>query len=326
MQMLVGQMIAQAIGAAARYGFADHLADGPKSADELAALTGTHRPSVYRLLRALAASGIFVEGEGGRFANTPLSDALRTGVPGSARNFAPFFTADFHVKAWLGLEHTVKTGESSFEHIHGESFWSYLQARPDRSSMFDNTMTAITVQWAAAALEEYDFSGIKTLVDVGGGRGWLMASILTKYAEIQGVVFDQPHVVEGARELLEASGVADRCRLVGGDFFKEVPEADAYVMKSIIHDWSDEESVAILSTVARAAKPGAKLLLFEAVLKPGNEPDLMKLIDLEMLVLMNGGRERTEEEFEDILRRSGFTLTRVVATSGAMQVVEAIRA
>jgi len=328
MQMLLARMVAQAIGVAAQFGFADHLASGPKSAEELASLTGTHGPSVYRLLRALAASGIFVEMEeaSGRFANTPLSEALRKDVPGSVRGLALMFNHDMHARAWLSLSHSVKTGASGFEHCHGEPFWSYLHAHPEASAIFDDAMTSGTAQMAAAAVEAYDFSGINTLVDVGGGRGGLIAAILTKHPEVRGVVFDQPHVVEGAKPLLEASGVADRCRIQGGDFFKEVPEGDAFILKSIIHDWSDEDSIAILTSVARAARPGARLLLMEAVLKPGNEADFMKTIDLEMLVMTNGGRERTAKEFEALVTRAGFTLSRIVQTSGPVQIIEAIRA
>lgn len=329
MQMMLGKMVAQAVGAAALYGFADHLASGPKSAEELASLTGTHGPSVYRLLRALAASGIFVEVEveesSSRFANTPISDSLRKDVPGSARGLALMFTHDVHVRAWLSLPHSVKTGESGFEHCHGEPIWSYLREHREVGAMFDDAMTGGTAQMAAAAVETYNFSGIGTLVDVGGGRGGLIAAILTKHPDVRGVVFDQPQVVGGAGPLLEANGVADRCRIQGGDFFKEVPEGDAFILKSIIHDWNDDDAVAILKTVARAARPGAKLLLVEAVLKPGNEADLNKTIDLEMLVMTNGGRERTAKEFDDIVTRAGFTLSRIVETGGPVQIVEAIR-
>ena len=332
MQMLLARMVTQAIGVAALYGFADHLASGPQSAEELAQLTGTHAPSVYRLLRALAASGIFAEidveagGAGGRFENTPLSDALRKDVPGSVHGLAMMFSHDVHIKAWLGLAHSVKTGESGFEHSLGEPIWSYFRGHPDASAIFDDAMTSGTAQMAAAAVAAYDFSGINTLVDVGGGRGGLMAAILAKHPEVRGVVFDQPHVVEGTRPLLEASGVADRCRIVGGDFFKEVPEGDAFVLKSITHDWNDDDAVAILKTVARAARPGARLLLIEAVIKPGNEADMNKTVDLEMLVMTNGGRERTAKEFDELVTRAGFTPSRIVETGGPVQVIEAIRA
>ncbi|HZF51274.1 MAG TPA: methyltransferase [Polyangiaceae bacterium] len=327
MQMLIGRLIAQAIGAAALFRFADHLADGPKSAEELASLTGTHGPSVYRLLRALAASGIFVEedSEGRRFANTPLSEALRADVPGSMRGFALFFTQEFHVRAWLALPHSIRTGESAFEHVYGEPLWSYLRANPELGAVFDDAMTSNTAYTADPVATTYDFSGINTLVDVGGGRGGLLASILAKNPGLRGVLFDQPQVVEGARALLEASGVADRCRIEGGDFFKEVPEGDAYILKHIVHDWSDDDSVAILTSVARAAKPGTRLILCDAVIKPGNEPDLAKVFDMEMLVVTTGGRERTAKEFEELVRRAGFRLSRIVETSGPVQIIEAIR-
>lgn len=330
MQMLTARLVAHAIGAAALFGFADHLASGSKSAEELSSLTGTHAPSVYRLLRALAVHGIFAEidyeGGRGRFANTPLSEALRRDAPGSIRGLALMLTHEFHVQAWLSLPQSITTGECGFEHRFKEPFWSYLRAHPEASAIFDDAMTSGTAQMSAAAVEVYDFSGIGTLVDVGGGRGGLLAAILKKHPDVQGILFDQPHVLEGALPLLEANGVADRCRIQGGDFFKEVPEGDAYIMKSIIHDWSDEDSLAILKTVARVARPGAKLLLLEAVIKAGNEPDVMKTFDLEMLVMTNGGRERTEKEFDDLLGRAGFKLSRIVETGGMVPLVEAIRA
>lgn len=322
-QMLQARLVAQGIGAAATFRFADHLAAGPKSAEELAGLSGTHAPAVYRLLRMLAMAGLFIEGDDGRFANTPLSEALREGVPGSVRGLALMISSEFHVKAWFGLPHSVRTGASGFEQIHGAPVWSYLRDHPEDGAIFNGAMTAYTEVTANAALAACDFSGIGTLVDVGGGQGAFLAAILSKYPGMRGVLFDLPEVASG--EILKASGVADRSRVEGGDFFKGVPSGDAYILKHIIHDWSDEDAVKILSSVARAAAPGSRVLLVEAVLKPRGEPDPGKIIDIEMLVMTNGGRERTADEFADLFRRAGLTPGRVIPTEAPVFILEATR-
>jgi SAM-dependent methyltransferase len=326
MQMLVGRWTSHALGAAAKFRYADHLAGGPKSADELAKLTGTHGPSVFRLLRALASLGVFSETEPGTFANTPLSETLRNDVPGSMAAMALFLNHPVHIQAWTELPYGVKTGESAFEHAHQAKPWDYLARHPDVAPVFNDAMTAFSAMVGGAVVEAYDFSGIGTLVDVGGGHGGLLTGILQKNPSLRGVLFDLPPTVgDAARALVERSGTADRCQIVGGDFFESVPSGDAFVLKAIIHDWSDVDSIRILKNVHRASKPGAKVLLVEAPIRPGNDPDLGKLVDLEMLIMTNGGRERTDKEYVALFEASGFALARVIPTRSPVAIIEAIR-
>jgi len=325
MLTLMGRLFAQAIGSAARFGFADQLAEGPKTVDELAAATGALPSSVHRLLRALAGSGIFTEVEPGRFANTPLSETLRSDVPGSMRGFAKFFTHEAHTSAWFGLDYSMRTGKSGFEHIHGKSFWQYLKENPEFAADFNESMSDLTLQHASAVAETYDFSGIGTVVDVGGGHGALVTAILERYGDMRGVLFDLPEVVAGAREHVGKSSAAGRCDIVGGDFFAEVPDGDLFVLSHVIHDWSDEAAIAILKSVAKKAKPGTKCLVIEFVVKPGNDFDMAKRTDLEMLIMTNHGRERTQAEFAALFEKSGFCFTRMVATLNDAYIIEAVR-
>lgn len=317
MRMLLGRFVSQAIGTAAKLGLADHLADGARSADDLAAATGANGAAVYRLLRALASVGIFTESEHGVFTNTPLSEALRD-RPGSARPLALFFNNEVHLRAWTAIDHSVKTGESGFEHALGQAPWSYLSSHPETAVVFNNAMTALSSQFAPLVVDAYDFSDLSTLVDLGGGHGLLLNSILQKNPSLKGILFDVPHVIASAPAI-------ERCEAISGDFLKEVPAGDAYVMKHIIHDWGDTDAVKIFETIHRTARRGTKLLLVESVIAPGNAPDLGKIIDLEMLVFTHGGRERTETEYRALLKAGGFTLQRVIATKGPVSVIESVR-
>jgi len=326
MLMIMGRLFAQAIGSAARFGFADLLASGPKTVDELAAATGTLPSSVHRLLRTLSGSGIFVEQEPGCFANTPLSDTLRSNVPGSMRAFARFFTHEAHTRAGFEIDHSIRTGRSGFERAHGQALWQYLKENPAFAADFNESMSEFTLQLSSAVAETYDFSGFGTLVDIGGGYGVLLGSILAKYLDVQGILFDVPEVIAGAEDHIRKSAVAERCKLVGGDFFDGVPDGDAFVLKHVIHDWSDEDAVAILKSIAKTARPGAKLLVIEFIVTPGNDFDMAKRADLEMLILTNGGRERTKAEFAALFERAGFALERVIPILNDMYVLEASRA
>jgi hypothetical protein len=322
MQLLLGRFVSQAIGAAAHFGYADHLAQGPKTGAELAALSKTHAPSVDRLLRALASLGVFAESEG-RWVNTPLSETLREGVPGSVRATALFFNHEVHVQAWLGLRHAVETGDSGFIRMHGKSAWRLVEERPDLGDLFNAAMTSLSFAVSHAVVEAYDFAGVETLCDAGGGHGLLLSRILETHPKMKGILFDLPQVVAGAENVLGKSPARGRAEIVGGDFFASVPSAGAYIMKSILHDWSDADSVRILKNIHAAAPAGARLLLVESVIQPGNGPDLGKLIDLEMLVVTDGGRERTEQEWHSVLAEGGFELERVVPTKSPQSVIEA---
>ncbi|MDT7602574.1 MAG: hypothetical protein QOF61_571 [Acidobacteriota bacterium] len=326
LQMIAGFWVSRAIYAAAKLGVADLVADAPKSVEELAAATEMHAPSLYRVLRALSSVGIFAEDGEGRFAQTPLSATLLTDAPGSLRWLAMTELGEEHYPAWEELLFSVKTGERAFDRRFNKPVWEFFAENPENARIFNNAMTGTTAMIIEGVLGAYDFSTARQLIDVGGGHGELLASILKASPRASGVLFDAPQVVAGARERLEAAGVAERCEIVGGDFFESVPAgADAYTLKWILHDWDDEQSVRILKNVRRAITDGGRLLIIEAVIPKGNEPHFGKFIDLNMLV-MTGGRERTEDEFRALLNASGFRLARVVATASPVAVVEALPA
>lgn len=325
LQMISGFWISRAIYIAAKLGIPDHLRDGHKTADELAAATGTHAPSLYRVMRALASCGVFTEDEKGGFALTPLSETLRTDAPGSLRAFATVELGEEHYPAWGDLLHSVKTGEIAFDHFFGVPIWEYFAQHPENAKTFADAMTGMTLAINEAVLSSYDFSSISKIVDVGGGHGSLIASILKANPQLQGVLFDAPPVIEGARRRIEAEGIGERCEVVAGDFFESVPEGgDAYILKWIIHDWDGERATRILRNCHRAMVEQGRLLLVETVVPEGSEPHFSKFMDLNMLV-MTGGCERTEDEYRKLLDASGFRLTRIVPTASLMSVVEGER-
>jgi hypothetical protein len=322
--LIFGFWTAQAIHAAAVLGVADHIEAGPKTAEELAGLVGAHGPSLHRLLRALASVGIFEEDDRGRFAPTPLGSTLRSGVPGSLRDTAISMLDDAHERCWSDLLHSLRTGEVACDRAFGMSIWDYYARHPEDERAFNGAMTGLSQMVGGAVVEAYDFSPFAKIVDVAGGQGSLLSQILRATPNARGVLFDAPRVVEGAGPNLEAAGVADRVERVGGDFFESVPDGgDLYALKWIVHDWDDERSVAILRNCRRAMHPGARLLLIESVIPPGNGPMWGKFLDLNMMVI-TGGKERTEREFADLLAAAGLRLTRVMPTKSPVSVVEAV--
>jgi hypothetical protein len=324
LRVISGFWISRAVYIAAKLGIADHLRGGPNTADELAGATGTHAPSLYRVLRALASVGVFYEDEKG-FSLTPLSETLRTDAPGSLRAFATVELGEEHYPAWGDLLHSVRTGGIAFDHAFGMPVWKFFELNPDNAKTFNNAMTGMTLAVNEAVLSGYDFSRISKIVDVGGGHGSLLASILKTNPEVKGVLCDVPSVIEGAQSRIEAEGLADRCELMPGDFFEAVPSGgEAYILKWIIHDWDDEKSIIILKNCHRAMTENGKLLLVEGVVPSGSEPHFSKFMDLNMLV-MTGGRERTESEYRRLLEAAGFELTRIIPTESPMSVIEAER-
>jgi hypothetical protein len=319
--MLTAYWKSQAVHVAAALGLADLLKDGPRSADDLARATGTHAPALYRLLRALASDGVFVEGPDGRFSQTALSECLRGDVPGSLRAVA-LMMGDEHYRAWGELLHSVRTGGTGFERLYGRGVFDYLADNPRAAANFDEAMTGVHGAETSAMLDGYDFSPFGTVVDVGGGNGSVLTAVLRKHPSLRGVLFDLPHVVERAKANLKAAGIEGRCQAVGGSFFESVPAGgDAYLMRHIIHDWDDEKSLTILRNCRKVMGPGAKLLLVESVVPPGNEPGFVKWLDLNMLVLP-GGQERAEAEYRDLYAKAGFRLGRVVPTRVEVSVIE----
>lgn len=324
MKMLGGFALSQSLYVAAELGVADLLAGGPKGVGELAKETGTDAGALYRVLRLLASAGVFEEAEGRAFGLTPLGEKLRSG-PGSMRSMTLHLAQGPSWRAWGSLLHTVRTGETAFAHANGAEVFPFYAAHPESAAPFNEAMTEYSAAVGQAVLEAYDFSPYKTIADVGGGHGYLLASILAANPSASGILFDQPEVVEGAHALLREAGVEGRCRVKGGDFFEGVPEgADAYVLKLIIHDWDEERALSILRNVHRAAPAGARLLLVESVVPEGGEPSMSKLMDVHMMV-MTGGRERTAAEYEDLFARAGFRLTRVVPTASPVSIVEAVK-
>jgi hypothetical protein len=313
----------QAIHVAATLGIADLLEAGPRSTEDLAQATHTHAPSLYRLLRALSSVGVFAEQADGRFGLTPLAEHLRTDAPGSLRAWAMFLGRPYIWSAWAHLLESVRTGETAFPKLHGTSYWEYLTPRPEEGAIFDAAMTELSALAAEAIVGSYDFSGISVLADVGGGQGRLLAAILKANPALRGVLFDQSHVVANARELLEREGVSERCEVVGGSFFEAVPTgADAYLLKSVILDWDDATAIRILGKCRAAMPRSGRLLLVERLVGPPNEPDPAKFSDLNMLV-MQGGRARTTEEFARLYTAAGFRLAGVTETGSPYDIIEA---
>lgn len=323
LQLIAGKATTQLIFVAATLGIADELSDGTKSVDDLADATDTHAGALYRTLRALAGLGIFAETEPRRFTLTPLAEPLRSDAPDSLRDFAVMFGSDWHNSAWSNLLHSVRTGEPAHDRTFGMNLFEYLHAHPETFAMFNDAMTSLSKQDAAAVGHAYDFSDFDAVVDVGGGHGFLLAEILKANPGIQGALLEVPKVAAGARATMEAAGVADRCQIVEGDFFESVPEgADAYILKLILHDWDDENARRILENCREAMPAGGTLLVVNAVIPPGNDPYIGKLVDIEMLAMTPGGRERTEAEFRQLFAAAGFELAWVIPTPSYLYVLE----
>jgi hypothetical protein len=325
-QMFFGAMLTQALYVAAKLSVADKLAAGPRAVSELAAETGTHERSLYRLLRSLAGHGVFRETEPKVFALTPLAELLRADAPGSMRNGVLFMGEEWHYRVWSNMLYSVQTGRPAWGHTHGGAeVFDYFAANPAQAEIFNGAMTDMSAAVAPVVVEAYDFSGTGTLADIAGGHGYLLAQILKANPELKGILFDVPPVVEGAAALLEREGVSGRVERVAGDFFAAVPRADVYVMKHIIHDWDDERAALILKNINQAMGPDARVLIVETVVPEGNEPHYSKLLDLEMLT-SPGGVERTESEYAALLAEAGLKLTRVIPTRSPFSIVEAVRA
>ena len=325
--MISGFWVSRVVYIAAKLGLADILKDGAKTAQEVAEETNTHAPSLYRVMRALAGAGVLAEDEEKRFSLTPLGATLRSDAPVSLRALATSELGEVHYPSWGALLHTVKTGERAFDHVFGTDCWDYFGKHPEYARIFNQSMTEVSRIVAPAVARAYDFSPFKKIVDLGGGHGSLMTAILKANPELKGVVMDAPQVVAGAKERIEAEGLAERCEAVAGNFFEAVPEgADAYIMKHIIHDWDDAEAIAILKNCRKALKDGGKVILVEAVIPKSNEAPSMATFGDLVMMLIPGGRERTAEEFAAIFAAAGFRMERIIPTESPMSVIEAVAA
>jgi len=308
---------------AAKLGLADHLADGPKSTDDVAEATGMNARAVHRFMRTLASFGILTQSDDDTFALTELGATLKKNAPGSARSTVLTMASPWAWRSFGALEYSLSTGKPAIDKILGMSLFDYLAQHPEEAAQFSESMVGIHGGEPPAVAAAYDFSSFGTIVDVGGATGNMLAHILSKYPQPKGILFDREHVVTEAPVLLEAKGVADRVTTVHGNFFESVPEGgDAYILSHIIHDWSVEQCHTILGNCRKAMTKSAKLLIVEFVLPKGNTPHFGKLADMVMLTIP-GGEERTADEYGQLLDDAGFTMTRVVPTASDVCVVEA---
>ena len=327
MEMAIAHWQGELMLAAAEMSLADKFTEhAPRSSAELAAEYGMRPREFYRFLRALTGIGLLASAGGDCFRLTSLGAALRTGAPGAARSAFIALVGDMVKPAWKEFSHGLITGDTGFEKAHGMSLFEYLQHNPGMAQFFSETMVGFHGREPPAVAEAYDFSGIGSLVDVGGASGNMLGHVLSRHPGVKGVLFDLPHVVADAPQLLESFGVQDRVSIESGSFFESVPAGhDAYLLSHIIHDWDDGENATILGNVRRAMKPDGKLLIVEMVLPESDEPHMGKMLDM-MMLLVPGGEERTPSEYAKLLEPNGFRMTRVVPTASAVSVVEAVRA
>ena len=326
-QMIIGKWISQALGTAVEIGVPDQLARGARQCSDIAREAGVSEDGLYRLLRALASVGLFAESADRRFRLTGMGQLLRSDHPESLAGFARFTAHEITWRPWGQLAYSVKTGLPAFDHAYNMPVFEHFSRNPEVAAIFDDAMTSISAMEARLTSDAYDFKGVATLMDVAGGHGVLLATVLRRHKRMRGVLFDLPHVAAGASATFTRAGITGRVRIETGDFFKELPPgADAIIMKHILHDWDDDSATRILQACHRALGTRGKVLIVDPVVPAGSVPHYGKLLDLEMLVLTPRGRERTKSEFAKLLRGAGFRLSRVIATEGPLSIVEAVRA
>lgn len=325
MMMINGLWLSQSLGATARLGIADQIAAGPKTSEEIAKAVGANPDATHRLMRALASIGVFREVEGDRFGLTELGETLRSNVPGSVRAFAIAQTDQGHWQSWGRMLESVKTGRPAAKAALGMELWEWYSKNPQDALEFSSAMGSLAQMVAAQLPQLVDFSKVQTVADVGGAHGVLLAAVLRANPKARGILFDLPHVVATAKPVIEAEGLANRCELISGDFFKAVPPgADAHLLKQIIHDWDDERALLILENCHRALRPSGRVLLVEIPIPIDSSPSPAKFIDLNMMVLL-GGRERSEAEYAALLRKAGFRPPKFIPTDSPFVIIEAER-
>jgi hypothetical protein len=322
--MMLASWMARILYCAAKFDLADHLAGGPRSADDLARVTNTHAPSLYRLMRTLASLGVLTEDASHRFALGPLGEAMRTGAPGAARSSVLILGRPWWQQSLDELPYSIETGNSGFEKVLGKPVFDWLVANPEEAKLFNDLMIGVHGEEPAAIAAAYDFNGCGTIVDVGGGTGNLLTTILSRHPAPRGVLFDLEHVVREAAALIASRGLTDRVTTAAGSFYERIPPGgDVYLLSHVIHDWSEDQCLTILGNCRAAMAPGSRLLIIEMVLPPGDTPHPGKLLDMMMLV-GPGGQERTAEEYGALLQKAGMKMTRVVPTASPVSLVEAV--
>jgi hypothetical protein len=327
MSVVTGAWAARLVHTAAELAIADSLADGSHSVDFLAARTGTHAPSLARLLRALTAIGVLYESEDRLYSLTPLGATLQSDVPGSMRSWVLLAFSDDQGTSWEALTHNIRTGENAFQHLFGTDIWTRLAERPEAARLFDEAMESLTQGVNRPLIANYPFDSFGWIVDVGGGNGSLLLPVAERHPSMRVTIFDLPHVAEATRRRISAAGLSPRCEAVDGDAFVAVPAgADAYILKGVIHDWDDEEAVAILRTCRAAMPDRSKLLIIERILPERIDPNdaltRAKFIhDINMMV-NPGGQERTQVKFRDLLAQAKLRLTRILSMPCPLAVME----
>lgn len=327
LEMVFGMWVPRVVQIAAELGLADLLADGPRGVNELAATTETHAHSLYRLLRALASVGVFTEIEPELFGQSEYSAYLLSSHPASLRDVARMSGGEWQWRSYSALTHSIKTGEPAFDDVYGMDLWQYFaEIDPAAGQAFDAAMTNVSDRSNEPIARAYDFSSFRTLVDVGGGRGSTLATMLTVNPGLRGVLFDRPSVVAGAKEVLNAAGVADRCEVTPGNFMTDpVPAADVYMLKGSINGWSDEDACAVLRNCRRAMAGQGRMLVIEPVLPPPPAKVPWYASGLDMQLLKDSpGRARTEQQFQALFEAAGFTFTRILPTASPFSIVEGV--
>jgi hypothetical protein len=325
MQLLTGAHITGAIACLAQMGIPDLVEGGPKSAEELATQIGAQPQALYRLMRATASVGVLSEGPDGKFSETPMSAVLRSNGNPSLRAFAILGGREWHGRGWSELEYCVRTGKQALDKIYGMPVFEYFRQHAEEWKIFNDAMTALSMIHGPRVAAAYSFERINSIVDVAGGHGLLLATILGRNPHMRGTLYDMPHVVEGAKDG-PLKPLMERCTLASGDMFSSVPTgADAYIMKHIIHDWPDDLCVKILKACRKGVNAGGKLLVVDSVIQPGNDFSPGKFLDLQMLIFP-GGCERTEKQFRDLFAAAGWQLSRIVPTAASESIVEGVPA
>ena len=318
LRMGLGFVLSQALRVVAELGIADLLADRERTSEELADASGANADALYRLLRLLASEGVFRETSPRRFVQTELSATLRSDLRGSPRDFVNMINSEPY-QAFVDLFYSVRTGETAFEHVFGTPRFDWLNARPEKTALFQSAMIALSQGANEAIAEAYDFAPFKKVVDVGGGHGQLLSAILARNSHLSGVMFDRSASVEASKS--GVGGPLPRTEFVAGDFFETVPGgADLYILKRVIHDWDDERAAHILRNCRAAMTPSGRVLVAERMTGDGNAPDLNKYLDIVMLGV-TGGVERTEQEFAHLFARCGLRLESVAPTRVGMSIL-----